>query len=93
MLQPTFSFKIRVICENESNQGCNERKVISEVYHIFWTAVYCLWAVMQTQDRCHSLTWDPSFTWKKSMKYSGHGKLLWELSKLSKFNAFNLLGY
>ena len=30
---------------------------------------------------------------KKSMKYSGHRKLLCELSKLSKFNAFNLLGY
>jgi len=30
---------------------------------------------------------------KKSMKYSGHRKLLWELSKLSKFNALNLLGY
>ena len=28
---------------------------------------------------------------KKSMKYSGHRKLLCELSKLSKFNAFNLL--
>ena len=27
------------------------------------------------------------------MKYSGHRKLLYELSKLSKFNAFNLLGY
>ena len=27
---------------------------------------------------------------KKSMKYSGHGKVLCELSK---FNAFNLLGY
>ena len=26
------------------------------------------------------------------MKYSGHRKLLCELSKLSKFNAFNLLG-
>ena len=30
---------------------------------------------------------------KKSMKYSGHRKLLRELSKLSKFNAFILLGY
>ena len=30
---------------------------------------------------------------KKSMKYSGHRKLLCELSKISKFNAFNLLGY
>ena len=30
---------------------------------------------------------------KKSMKYSGHRKLLCELSKFSKFNAFNLLGY
>ena len=27
------------------------------------------------------------------MKYSGHRKLLYKLSKLSKFNAFNLLGY
>jgi len=27
------------------------------------------------------------------MKYSGHGKLLFELSKLSKLNAFILLGY
>ena len=27
------------------------------------------------------------------MKYSGHKKLLCELSKLSKFNAFNFLGY
>ena len=27
------------------------------------------------------------------MKYSGHSKPLCELSKLSKFNAFNLLGY
>ena len=27
------------------------------------------------------------------MKYSGHRKLLCELSKLSKLNAFNLLGY
>ena len=27
------------------------------------------------------------------MKYSSHRKLLCELSKLSKFNAFNLLGF
>ena len=27
------------------------------------------------------------------MKYSGHRKLLCKLSKLSKFNTFNLLGY
>ena len=30
---------------------------------------------------------------KKSMKYSGHRKLLCELWKLSKFNAFNLFEY
>ena len=30
---------------------------------------------------------------KKSIKYSGHRKLICELSKLSKCNAFNLLGY
>ena len=27
------------------------------------------------------------------MKYSGHRKLSCEIAKLSKFNAFNLLGY
>ena len=41
--------------------------------------------------------WKPNmgsiFHIKKSMKYSGHRKLLCELSKLSKFNAFILLGY
>ena len=30
---------------------------------------------------------------KKLMKYSGHRELLCELSKLSKFNASNFLGY
>ena len=30
---------------------------------------------------------------KKSMNYSRHRKLLCELSKVLKFNAFNLLGY
>ena len=34
-----------------------------------------------------------NFTHKKSMKYSGHRKLLCDFLKLSKFNAFNLLGY
>ena len=29
----------------------------------------------------------------KSTKYSGHRKILCDLSKLSKFNVFNLLGY
>jgi len=41
--------------------------------------------------------WKPNkgsiFHIKKSMKYSCHRKLLCELSKLSKFNAFILLGY
>ena len=43
------------------NRGFNARKVISEVYAFFFTAVYCHWAVMLTQDRCRSLTWDPYF--------------------------------
>ena len=41
--------------------------------------------------------WTPDmgsiFHIKKSMKYSGHRKLLCKLSTLSKFNAFNLIGY
>ena len=29
------------------------------MYAFFCIAVYCLWAVMLTQDGCHSLTWNP----------------------------------
>ena len=60
------------------NQGCNARKVISEVYTSF---VLSLGGNVNTRriQLSHK---------KKSMKYSGHRKLLCELSK---FNAFNLL--
>ena len=34
-----------------------------------------------------------SISQKQSKKYSGHRKLVCEFSKLSKLNAFNLLGY
>ena len=74
-------------------QGYNARKVISKVYvRIFSTAVYCLWAICKHRtdvEACHGI----HLSHKKSMKYSGHRKLLCEISKLSKFNAFNLLGY
>ena len=56
-------------------------KFFSDVYASFVLhAVYCVWTVIHLSH-------------KKSMKYSGHRKLLCELSKLSKCNAFNLLGY
>ena len=60
-------------------------------YDFFVIVLQCI-QIEDVQDGCHSLTWDP-FSHKKSMTYSGHRKLLCELSKLSKFNAFNLLGY
>ena len=60
-------------------QGYNARKVISEVYASF---------VLQCSP-CHGIY----LLHKKSMKYSGHRKLLCGLSKLSKLNAFIFLGY
>ena len=72
-----------------SDQGYNARKVISEVYASF---VLSLGGNVNTR-RMSKPDMGSIFHIKKSIKYSGHRKLLCELSKLSKFNAFNLLGY
>ena len=59
------------------NQGCNARKVISEVYTSFVLHCTVYTRRMSKPDiRIH-------LSHKKSMKYSGHRKLLCELSKLS----------
>ena len=72
-----------------SDQGYNARKVISEVYASF---VLSLGGNVNTR-RMSKPDMGSIFHIKKSMKYSGHRNLLCELSKLSKFKAFNLLGY
>ena len=74
---------------NTDDQGFNARKVISEVYASF---VLSLGGNVNTR-RMSKPDMESIFQIKKSMKYSFHRKLLCELSKLSKFNAFNLLGY
>ena len=68
--------------------GTNARKVISEVYTFF----VLLCTVFERKSKHMSPDMESIFT-KKSMKYSGHRKLLCKLSKLSIFNAFNPLGY
>ena len=71
---------------DDNNQGYNARKVISEVY------VLSLGCNVNTR-RMSQPYMGSIFHIKKSMKYSSHRKLLCELTKFSKFNAFNLLGY
>ena len=74
----------------------NVKIVISEVYALLvLCSVLSLDGKVNTRrisQLCHSLTWI-HLSHKKSMKYSGHRKLLCELSKLSKFNVLILLGY
>ena len=63
-------------------QGCNARKVISEVYtHLLYCRVLSLGANVNTR-RMSKPDMGSIFHIKKSMKYSGHWKLLCELSKL-----------
>ena len=71
-------------------KGTNARKVISGCTHFLYCSVLSLDGKVNT-DGFDSLTWNP-FSQDESMKYSGHRKLLCEFSKLSKLNAFLLLG-
>ena len=73
------------------NQGNNARKVISEVY-AFLVLQCTVSGRKSKQNGCHSLTWDP-FSQKQYIKYSGHRKLLCELSKFSKLYAYILFRY
>ena len=66
-------------------------KFFSEVYASFVLQCTVLGGNVNT-GRMSKPDMGSIFHIKKSLKYSGHRKLLCELSKLSKFNAFNLLG-
>ena len=83
---PPTPFYIEVL----QSQGTNVRKVISEV-HFLYCSVLSLGGKVNT--RRMSQPDMESILIKLSMKYSGHRKLLCEFSKLSKLNAFLLLGY
>jgi len=67
-------------------------KLFQKCTHLLYCSVLSLGANVNTR-RMSEPDMESIFHIKKSMKYSGHRKLLFELSKLSKFNAFNLLGY
>ena len=73
-------------------QGYDTRKVISEVCASF--VLHCTVSGGNVKTRRISKpNMGSIFHIKKTRKYSGHMKLLCEISKLSKFNAFKLLGY
>ena len=74
-------------------QGYNARKVISEVCASF--VLQCTVSGQLCKHQTDVEAWHGIHLLhkKKSIKYSGHRKLLCELSKLSKFNAFKHLGY
>ena len=67
-------------------------KLFQRNTHLLYCSVLSLGANINTR-RMSKLDMGSIFHIKKSVKYSGHSKLLCELSKLSKSNAFNLLGY
>ena len=66
-------------------------KLFQKCTHLLYCSVLSLGGNVNTR-RMSKPDMGSIFHIKKSMKYSGHKKLLCELSKLSKFNAFNLLG-
>ena len=75
--------KSKVIMQGKLFQRCT---------HLLYCSVLSLGRNVNTR-RMSNPDMGSIFHIKKSMKYSGHRKLLCELSKLSNFNAFNLLGY
>ena len=67
-------------------------KLFQKCTHLLYCSVLSLGGNVNTR-RMTQPEMGSIFHIKKLMKYSGHRKLLCELSKLLKFNAINLLGY
>ena len=67
-------------------------KLFQKCTHLLYCSVLSLGGNVNTR-RMSKPHMGSIFQIKKSRKYSGHRKLLCELSNLTKFNAFNLLGY
>ena len=67
-------------------------KLFQKCTHLLYCSVMSLGSNVNTR-RMAKPDMGSIFHITKAMKYSGHRKLLCELSKFSKFNAFNLLGY
>ena len=74
------------------NKDVMQGKVFQKCTHLLDCSVLSLGGNVNTR-RMSKPDMGSIFHIKKSMKYSGHRKLLWELSKSSKCNAFIFLGY
>ena len=90
--------KFKIYTKVSGTKDVMEGKLFQKCTHLLYCNVYC--NVLYVMYVCNVNTRRMSkpdmgsiFHIKKSMKYSGHRKLLCQLSKLSKFNALNLLGY
>jgi len=68
-------------------------KLYQRCKHLLYCSVLSLGGNVNTRWLSKSEMGSIFHKYKTSMKCSGHRKLLCELSKLSKFNDFNLLGY
>ena len=84
-------FRLQYMCIH-ATKDVRQGKIFQKCTHLLYCSVLSLGANVNTR-RMSEPDMESIFHIKKSMKYSGHRKLLCELSKLSKFNAFNLLGY
>ena len=73
-------------------QGLMQEKLFQKCTHLLYCNVISLGANVNTR-RMSKPDMGSIFHLKKSRKYSGYRKLLCQLSKLSKSNALNLLGY
>ena len=78
-------------CIMESTKVIMQGKLFQRCTHLLYCSVLSLGGNVNTGRM--SVPDMGSMFHIKAMKYSGHRKLLCELSKLSKFNSFNLLGY
>ena len=75
-----------------NRKDVRQGKLFQKCTHLLYCSVLSLGGNVNTR-RMSQPDMESIFHIKKSMKYSGHRKLLCELSKLSIFNAYNLLGY
>ena len=73
-------------------QGYNARKIFPELYASL--VLECTVSGGYCKHKTNVRAWHGiHLSHKKSMKYFGHRKLLFKLSKLSKCNVYNHLGY
>ena len=86
-----YPFYVYIVNMDET-KDVMQGKLFQKCTHLLYCSVLSLGGNANTR-RMSKPDMGSIFHIKKSMKYSGHRILLCELSKLSKFNAFNLLGY